>query len=73
MKSYQEAPALEEALAIMVTGYKQLGLDSLSQDARRVLQKNFPQSIYLSKPYDPALRGGVESKSPSVWSKLKFW
>jgi outer membrane protein assembly factor BamD len=73
VKSYQEAPALEEALAIMVVGYQQLGLDTLSQDARRVLQKNFPQSVYLTKPYDPKLRGGVESKSPSVWSKLKFW
>lgn len=73
VRQYQEAPAIEEALAIMVTGYKQLGLDTLSEDARRVLAKNFPESVYLQQDYNPKIKGGVASNAPSIWSRLKFW
>lgn len=73
VKQYQDAPAIEEALAIMVTGYRRLGMNDLSDDARRVLAKNFPQSVYLAKDYDPKIRGGAEIKRPSAWSRLKFW
>lgn len=73
VKQYQEAPAIEEALAIMMVGYRQLGLNDLSEDAKRVLQKNFPTSAYLSKEYNPRLRGGLEGSNPSAWSRLKFW
>lgn len=47
IKSYPEAPAMEEALGIMVAAYEALGMKDLSDDARRVLQKNFPASQYL--------------------------
>lgn len=73
VRQYQEAPAIEEALAIMITGYKRLGLEDLSADARRVLEKNFPQSVYLQAEYDPKIKGGAASASPSIWSRLKFW
>jgi len=73
VKQYQEAPAIEEALAIMMTGYAQLGLDELSADARRVLSQNFPSSPFLTQAYDPKLRGGNASANPSVWSRLRFW
>ena len=74
VKQYQEAPAIEEALAIMVAGYEQLGLTELSADARRVLQKNFPESGYLKTAYDPKTRSTKsEPGKPSAWSKLKFW
>ena len=45
---FDRAPATEEALAILVTGYERLGLKDLSQDAQRVLQRNFPNSRFLS-------------------------
>lgn len=46
LKTYPEAPALEEALAIMVVSYDELGLTDLRDDARRVLELNFPDSKY---------------------------
>lgn len=73
VRQYQQAPAIEEALAIMVLGYERLGLAELSADARRVLQKNFPDSPYLRKPYDPALRGGMTAENDSFWNRFKFW
>ncbi|MBU6304965.1 MAG: outer membrane protein assembly factor BamD [Betaproteobacteria bacterium] len=76
VKQYQEAPAIEEALAIMMNGYEQLGLPELSADARRVLQKNFPASAYLKAPYDPTTKKPVAAHEPaarSVLSRFKFW
>ena len=61
LKTYPEAPALEEALAIMVVAYDELGLTDLRDDARRVLQLNFPNSPYLE---------GVSTKE-KAW--YRFW
>jgi outer membrane protein assembly factor BamD len=47
LKTYPEAPALEEALAIMVMAYDKLKLTDLRDDAQRVLTLNFPNSKYL--------------------------
>ena len=41
---YREAPAIEEALYIMVRSYDALGLTQLRDDAKRVLDLNFPNS-----------------------------
>ena len=46
LKTYPEAPALEEALAIMVVSYDKLKLTELRDDAQRVLKLNFPNSKY---------------------------
>lgn len=56
---YQGVPALEEALAILVGSYDAMGMTVLRDDAKRVLEKNFPQSAYL-KP-------GGSGKSTSWW------
>lgn len=48
LKTYPEAPALEEALAIMVFSYDKLGLAKLRDDAQRVLTLNFPSSRFAS-------------------------
>ena len=48
LKTYPEAPATEEALAIMVGGYGALGIMALSDDARRVLEQNYPKSKFAS-------------------------
>jgi len=46
VKTYPDAPAVEEALAIMVVAYGELGLADLRADAERVLKLNFPDSKY---------------------------
>jgi outer membrane protein assembly factor BamD len=46
---YPYAPAVEEGLAIMSDAYSRLGMNELSQDSRRVLHKNFPQSTWLAQ------------------------
>lgn len=77
VKQYQDAPVVEEALAQMVFGYNALGLDQLRDDARRVLEKNYPSSAYLRRAYDPKVRT-VETTprqafTSGLWSRLKFW
>jgi outer membrane protein assembly factor BamD len=46
--TYPQAPANEEGLLIMVKAYDAMGLTDLRNDAERVMQKNFPDSKYLS-------------------------
>jgi outer membrane protein assembly factor BamD len=45
---FEYAPGIEEALFIMGESYDKLGLTQLRDDARRVLDKNFPSSVYAS-------------------------
>lgn len=58
---FQHAPATEEALFIMSESYDKLGLTQLRDDARRVLEKNYPASAYL----------GGDARSGKPW--WKFW
>ena len=46
LKTYPEAPATEEALAILVVAYDKLNLTDLRDDAQRVLKLNFPNSKF---------------------------
>ena len=62
VQEYRTAPALEEALYIMVLSYERLGLTALRDDAERVLRHNFPKSPLLGKAYEPPKK--------SWW---KFW
>lgn len=48
---YQNVPALEEALFIMVRSYDALGMTQLRDDARRVMEKNYPRSAYLTRGF----------------------
>lgn len=63
LQNYQQAPALEEALAIMVASYDKLGMADLRDDARRVLVQNFPKSTWLN---------GAETRQ-DTGSWWKFW
>ena len=47
---YRDVPALEEALWILVRSYDALDMPQLRDDARRVLEKNYPNSAYLGGP-----------------------
>lgn len=54
--NYAQAPAVEEALFVMVRAYDALGMEQLRDDANRVMQTNFPDSPYY--------RGAVNKKDP---------
>ena len=62
LADYHDVPALEEALVILVRSYDALGLPQLRDDARRVLEKNYPQSAFLT--------GRKDTGGSSWW---KFW
>ncbi len=62
LNEYNDAPALEEALFIMVQSYDALGMTQLRDDARRVMQTNYPRSEFLSQ--------GFKSKDEPWW---KIW
>jgi len=47
---YPQAPAIEEALSILMRAYAALGLEDLRADAERVLRRNFPDSPYFKGP-----------------------
>ncbi|KAA0212722.1 MAG: outer membrane protein assembly factor BamD [Lautropia sp.] len=47
IRDYQEAPALEEALYLLIRSYEKLGLDDLRADAERVMRRSFPDSQLL--------------------------
>ena len=48
--NYPEAPAVEEAVHIMMQSYGALGLKDLQADAERVMRRNFPDSPYFKGP-----------------------
>lgn len=48
VREYAATPAAEEALSIMVHAYDALEMPQLRDDARRVLQLNYPNSRYLA-------------------------
>jgi outer membrane protein assembly factor BamD len=61
IKQYPQAPAVEEAVFILVKAYDALGMTELRDAADRVMQANFPDSPYL--------KGG--SRKPDVpWWRL---
>lgn len=47
LNEYRDAPAVEEALFVMVRAYDKMGIAELRDDADRVFKKNFPNSAYL--------------------------
>jgi outer membrane protein assembly factor BamD len=46
---FQQTPAVEEALYILVQAYDKLELTQLRDDADRVLRQNYPQSRFLTE------------------------
>jgi outer membrane protein assembly factor BamD len=63
LAEYRDVPALEEALFILMRSYDALGMAQLRDDARRVMEKNYPNSEYLTT-------GGFKSRQDPWW---KFW
>ena len=60
---YAEAPALEEAVFLLVLAYDRLGMEDLRNAAERVMRTNFPDSRYL--------KAGGERRAKDVpWWRL---
>ncbi|MFA5521861.1 MAG: outer membrane protein assembly factor BamD [Castellaniella sp.] len=49
LADFHSAPAAEKALYLMMLSYDKLGLDELRDDTRRVLDQNYPDSIYYTQ------------------------
>ena len=47
IQHYAQAPALEEAVFVLVLAYDRLGMNDLRDAADRIMRKNFPDSRYL--------------------------
>ena len=62
VQEFQQSPATEEALFIMVQSYDRLGLVDLRDDADRVLRKNFPDTQFHS--------AGLTTRKRAWW---QFW
>jgi outer membrane protein assembly factor BamD len=61
IKEYPDAPAIEEALFVLVNAYDAMGITELRDDANRVFEKNFPHSQF---------REGSQKNKKTWW---KFW
>lgn len=48
---YRDVPVLEEALFILYKSYDALNMTQLRDDTKRVMERSFPQSEYLSKGF----------------------
>lgn len=62
LTEYRDVPALEEALFIIYKSYDAMGMTQLRDDARRVLEKSFPQSEFLTN--------GEKSSNKDPWWKV---
>ncbi|WP_374521625.1 outer membrane protein assembly factor BamD [Hydrogenophaga sp.] len=62
LSEYKDAPALEEALFILVRSYDALGMTQLRDDAQRVMKASYPNSEYLAQ--------GFKKKDEPWW---KVW
>src|SRR3954466_4110088 len=59
VEHYPQAPAVEEAMAILVRAYDSLGMTDLRDAAGRVFTKNFPDTAYL--------KAGAKKKQVPWW------
>lgn len=62
LTEYRDVPATEEALFILYRSYDALGMAQLRDDTKRIFEKTYPQSEYLSQ--------GFKSTSSPWW---KLW
>ena len=62
ISDYRDVPALEEATYILYKSYDALGMADLRDDTRRIMEKTYPKSQYISK--------GFKSVD-NLW--YKFW
>ena len=47
LETYPQSEHDDDAIALMAASYAELGQETLAQDARKLLEKNYPQHAYL--------------------------
>jgi len=57
--SYPQTPSNEHALDVMERSYRKMGLVQLADDAHRILEKTYPQSVYIA--------GGADKPWWKIW------
>lgn len=62
---FQGVPIAEKALYIMVLSYDKLGMTQLRDDAKRVLDQNFPNSVYYEQ--------GLDGPGGSYWNPINWF
>ncbi len=62
---FQGVPSAEKALYIIYLSYDKLGLTELRDDAKRVLDKNFPNSKYYEQ--------GLDEPGGSYWNPINWF
>lgn len=65
IRDYDRAPAVEEALYLLVKSYEKLGMTDLSNDAARVFKLNFPDSQMITT----GQRVQKERRWWQIWNK----
>ena len=53
VQQYQQAPAVQDALQVMVAAYDGLSMTQLRDDTKRILDTNFPATAAVVKQKDP--------------------
>lgn len=56
LSDYRDVPALEEATYIVYKSYDALGMTQLRDDTKRIIEKTYPQSEFLSKGFRKSAR-----------------
>jgi outer membrane protein assembly factor BamD len=63
VENYPQSEFEDDAIALMAASYRKLGQTALADDARRVLEKNYPQHPYLSGKW-PNSEGFLRKLNP---------
>ena len=61
---FDGVPAAEEALSILWRAYQALGMTDMANDTRRILEQNFPDSVFLNP-------GSRQQRERGSW--LRLW
>ena len=79
VENYERTPAVPEGLGVMVRAYRAMGLADLAEDARRVLEMNYPDhAVNQSLALAPSEGVDVDNREefpedpaePSLWSRM---
>ena len=71
LETYPQSEFDDDAVALLAISYKALGQDVLSQDAKRVLEQNYPEHAYLKGTW-PNRRSQWSQLNPFAGDKASF-
>ncbi|MGQ9425501.1 outer membrane protein assembly factor BamD [Gilvimarinus sp. F26214L] len=72
VENFQQTPAVPDALAVMVQGYKLLGLDDLQQSTLAILTENYPEHPALTEDGQFNFQFSTAADERSWLSRLTF-